>query len=69
VDCGLTGVIRPYRRRGIGTALKVRLLEVAQRTRADTMSTGNEEHNPMYSINVDLGFVPEPDWVMYQREL
>jgi GNAT superfamily N-acetyltransferase len=69
VDCGLTGVMSDYRRRGIGTALKVRLLEIAQTTQATSMSTGNEANNPMYTINLGLGFVPEPDWVMFEKAL
>ena len=31
--------------------------------------TDNEENNPMYKINVALGFTPEPYCYDYQREL
>ena len=31
--------------------------------------TDNEENNPMYKINVALGFTPEPYCYDYQKEL
>ena len=31
--------------------------------------TDNEENNPMYKINVSLGFTPEPYCYDYQREI
>ena len=67
--CGLTGVIAPYRRRGIATALKVELLAEVKARGIVRISTSNEENNPMYPINLGLGFVPRPDWVMYERRL
>lgn len=68
-SCGLTGVIGEYRRRGIATALKVELLAAAKKRGVVRISTSNEENNPMYRINVRLGFCPRPDWVMYERRL
>ena len=67
--CGLTGVLGAYRRRGIGTALKVELLNRAKERGISRIDTRNEEDNPMYRINERLGFVPRPDWVMYERKL
>lgn len=67
--CGLTGVVATHRRRGIGTALKTVLLEAAKATGAAEITTTNETNNPMYRINLGLGFIPEPDWVLYERPL
>ena len=55
---GLTGVLRSHRRRGIATALKVTALEMAKARGVRTLETDNEENNPMYLLNVELGFEP-----------
>ena len=68
-DCGLTGVLGAYRRRGIGTALKVELLARVKQRGVARISTSNEENNPMYRINLRLGFTPRPDWVMFELQL
>jgi GNAT superfamily N-acetyltransferase len=60
LDIALTGVIGSYRRRGIATALKVRSVEFAQAIGAKYIETNNEEHNPMYQLNLQLGFQPQP---------
>ncbi|MCO5182549.1 MAG: GNAT family N-acetyltransferase [Anaerolineae bacterium] len=67
---GFTAVKRTHRRRGIATALKVRSLGYAKANfstvegQAPTVLTGNEVNNPMYQINVKLGFTRRPDWLM-----
>jgi len=53
---GFTGVVRSHRRRGIATALKSYAIEYAQQQGIRTIRTGNEENNPMYQLNVHLGF-------------
>ena len=53
---GMTGVARSHRRRGLATALKVNNIESARSQGVATIRTGNEENNPMYQINVNLGF-------------
>jgi GNAT superfamily N-acetyltransferase len=55
---GFTGVLRDYRRRGVATALKVRAIQLAQTVGAASIKTGNEENNPMYQLNLSLGFEP-----------
>jgi len=57
-----------YRQRGIATALKVKAAEFAQQVGAATIMTMNEESNPMYQLNVQLGFKPLPTWITYKRE-
>ena len=63
----LTGVIRSHRRKGIATALKVHALTKARTTEAQFVDTDNEEKNPMYPLNVKLGFKPTPGWVHMRK--
>lgn len=66
---GITGVIRSHRRRGIATALKLRTIEFAQEYGATTIETGNEENNPMYDLNMKLGFKPIPAYLTFEKTL
>ncbi len=66
---GLTGVLRSHRRRGIATALKVTALEDAKSRGIRTVQTDNEENNPMYLLNVELGFEPTPAWVDFTKSI
>ena len=65
----LTGVIRSHRRRGIATALKVNALSTAKRVGRQFVETDNEENNPMYVLNVKLGFKATPGWVHMRRKI
>ena len=65
----LTGVVRSHRRRGIATALKVHALSKARTTEAEFVETDNEENNPMYALNVKLGFKPTPGWVHLRKDM
>jgi GNAT superfamily N-acetyltransferase len=69
LDTGLTGVVRSHRRRGIATALKLRTIAYAQQRGARTIEAGNEEHSPMYQLNLRLGFCPRPAWVSYRAQV
>ncbi len=53
---GFTGTVRSHRRRGLATALKCYAIEYAQQQGFHSIRTGNEENNPMYALNVQLGF-------------
>ncbi|MEM7029774.1 MAG: GNAT family N-acetyltransferase [Chloroflexota bacterium] len=66
---GLTGILRSHRRRGIATALKLLTFKYAQANGARYLETGNEENNPMYDLNVTLGFKPKPAWLEYRKEI
>src|SRR5262245_37860792 len=60
LNSGFTGVLPSHRRRGIATALKVRAIDFARNTGAKVIKTNNEENNPMYTLNLALGFKPAP---------
>lgn len=66
---GYTGVAAGYRHRGLATALKVSAIAYAKRRNVQTLTTGNEEHNPMYQINVKLGFTYRTATLSYRKEL
>lgn len=65
----LTAVVRDLRRKGIATALKVRAIQLARDRGARVITTENEANNPMYDLNVRLGFKPVPAWWTYRKEL
>ncbi|MBT3169086.1 MAG: GNAT family N-acetyltransferase [Candidatus Cloacimonetes bacterium] len=62
-----TGVLRTHRRRKIATALKVLAQRKAIGYGAKTIITDNEENNPMYQINLKLGFEPKPAWLSFEK--
>jgi mycothiol synthase len=64
-----TGVRRADRRRGIATALKLRSFEVAKRMGTRLIQTNNEENNPMFDLNLKLGFEPQPADVDWEKRL
>ena len=69
LNTGLTAVARSHRRRGMATALKVRSIEFARSIDARVIQTDNEENNPMYDLNVRLGFKPTPAFLLFQKLL
>jgi GNAT superfamily N-acetyltransferase len=69
LNTGLTAVARSHRRRGIATAIKVRAIEFARKLGARVIQTDNEENNPMYDLNVRLGFKPVPAWLLFRKVL
>ncbi|MEM7538761.1 MAG: hypothetical protein AAF639_41765 [Chloroflexota bacterium] len=69
VHVGVTGTLNTYRRRGIATALKLRTFVYTQGVGAKYIETDNEENNPMYDLNIALGFKPKPAWVDFEKKL
>ena len=69
LDVGLTGVLGDYRRRGIATALKARAAMFAQSFGASEIWTDNAEENPMYQLNLQLGFRPKPSMLIFNKEI
>ena len=63
------GVLKEYRRKGIATALKIKAIEGLLKKGVTEVRTDNEESNPMYKINVALGFKPVPFSLEYMKEL
>jgi GNAT superfamily N-acetyltransferase len=66
----LTVVSRPWRNRGIATALKRAQIEAARRAGIVRMLTESEERNvPMRQLNEKLGYRPAPGKVVLQGPL
>jgi hypothetical protein len=63
----LTGVISKYRRKGIAIALKVKTIEYVKNIGGISIEADNEENNPMYNINLLLGFKPLPAWLTFEK--
>lgn len=66
---GLTGTLRDYRRRGIAMALKLEAIDFARAQEGTWIETDNEENNPMFQINLRLGFRPQPAGLSYVLKL
>lgn len=66
---GLTGVVRSHRRKSIASVLKVHAVNYAKSAGVKTIQTDNEENNPMYDLNMQLGYTPLPAWVDYEKSL
>ncbi len=66
---GLTGVVRSHRRRAIASALKVKGIEWARERGARVIETDNEENNPMFDLNLLLGFRAVPAWSEYHLQV
>lgn len=70
LNTGLTATRREYRRLGLALELKLRAVAYAKAHGYREIRTGNESNNrAMLSINERLGFVKQPAWVEYAREL
>ena len=67
---GFTGVRREYRGRGIAMALKLRAVDYAKSHGYREIRTWNSTLNaPMLGINVRLGFVKQPVWITFGKDL
>lgn len=57
----MTGVVKPYRGRGIAQALKLLAIRYARAAGMETLRTNNDSANaPMLAINHKLGYQPQP---------
>jgi GNAT superfamily N-acetyltransferase len=65
----LTGTRRDYRRRGLATAMKVRNIQLAKKLGVDIIETDNEENNPMFQLNLQLGFKPQPAYLDFHKKI
>ncbi len=63
LDTGFTGVERDWRRKGLATALKLHAIEWALNEGYKYIRTDNGSNNPMYRLNLKLGFTPRPAWI------
>ena len=69
-DIGVTGVLRPHRRRGIAMALKLRGIEFAQRRGIRELRTWNAlDNGAILAVNRQLGFVRRPAHIAYVKEV
>lgn len=67
---GLTGVRRDARGKGVAMALKLETVRYARDRGVDHIKTWNDQRNrPMLRINEALGFVRQPAWISYQKDL
>lgn len=69
VNTGITVIDRPYRRKGIATALKVETIEETLSMGRSFIETTNAVSNPMLQLNLQLGFEPVYSRVEFKKEL
>jgi len=67
---GDTGVRREYRGRGIATALKLKVIEYAQKNGYENVKTWNDSTNAaMLAVNTKLGFKRHVGWIRMEKVL
>lgn len=68
VRTGLSGTVRSHRRRGVVTALKVAAIQRLQQKGYRWLQTDNDETNPMFNLNLELGFKVVWSWLQYEKK-
>lgn len=66
---GLTGSLRHVRRQGVATKLKQHSLAIAKEDGVEQVFTDNEENNPMFLLNQQLGFKKLFDYYVYFKNV
>ena len=66
---GSLGVLRDFRRKGIATAIKIKAIEKLLEKGVTELRTDNEKNNPMYKINIALGFKAVPFSLDYSKKI
>jgi mycothiol synthase len=69
LDTPWSAVHPDYRRRGLATAVKVYAIQFAQDQGVQQIMASNEENNPMYQINLALGFQALPAALTLKKEM
>lgn len=69
VRTGLSGTVRSHRRRGVVTALKIAGIQRLQQLGYRWLQTDNDETNPMYQLNLQLGFKVVWHYLQHERTL
>lgn len=64
---GLTGTRREYRRQKVATRLKQHAIAWAKEAGIEQIFTDNEENNPMFQLNLQLGFRKVFEFVVYSK--
>lgn len=67
VHTGLSGTVRSHRRRGLVTALKAKCATTLKARGYRLLQTENTLGNPMYQINLELGFRDAFAWKLLER--
>ena len=63
----MTAVVRAWRGRGVGRALKEATIAWAKREGLESLETGNEERNaPMRALNASLGYRERPNEITFR---
>ncbi len=66
LGCGFTGVAHAYRNRGIATALKARVAQIAKGMGCVELNAGGGGvDTPILRVNRKLGFEIEPAWITF----
>lgn len=66
----MTGVIRPFRRRGLAQALKLVAVRCARQFEMDELVTINDSDNePMLAINRKMGYQPQTGFYAFLKRL